>query len=139
MPLLNLTVPKLSTKEHSAYMSAIGAFMDPRWARWQDWRTVVWTLDERPVEARVFAWAGAWTGFVVTRSELVTAVGVEVPPERLSLSTWADTGNYQFDVTQPIVVPDTLRAALASAPGTRGRRAWPAHPDHRELLPSLDL
>ena len=65
---------------------------------------------------------------------LIIATGVDIPASSLSLLSVADASSYHFDLAAPVLIPDTVNASLAVAPGSAYRQGWPEHPHHAELL-----
>lgn len=69
--------------------------------RRHSWPTLRWHVDNTDLEARVLAFAGAWTGYTMTGEALVV-VGVGLPPEGLRLAVVTDGAPYGFAVGQPL-------------------------------------
>ncbi|GAA3000760.1 hypothetical protein [Actinokineospora diospyrosa] len=66
-----------------------------------NWRAAEWVVDGGRVEARVWKFAGGWTGFAVLGDVTVVLVGVGVGVDP-GLSKLNDTRAYGFDHTVPI-------------------------------------
>ena len=84
----------------------VGLLTDHERARARDsvsWMEVVWLVDDEPVRARVWRFAGAWTGLTTDLPDVfVVAVGVGVNPEGLRIRQIKDGAEYGFDLARPL-------------------------------------
>lgn len=67
------------------------------------WPEVAWVVNGEPVRARVWHFAGAWTGLTTDLPDVfVVAVGVGVHPDGLRVRRIKDGAEYGFDLARPL-------------------------------------
>jgi hypothetical protein len=134
--LLEMTRPNLTKHERTRFIRKMLELSRSEGDRYAMWPTVVWVIDDQPVDAHVFYWAGAWTAFAMLGDVAVEVAGVQVTPEDLRLRTQTDALRYHFDLLEPLVYPDAITQSQAHAPvrADEDRIGWPRHPDHEQLF-----
>jgi hypothetical protein len=113
------------------------AFIEERASQYDTWLEVTWSLDGTSVPARVFHWAGAWSGLALTPEVAVIVVANSVKPEGLALAQVRAGDDYHFDVNAPFEWPGFIEVSqeeVFQGSDDFWDRRWPYHVDHQELL-----
>lgn len=134
LSVVNATMPDLDARPDDYELRLLDA-ATVRAGSVPEWQTVAWALDDRPVRASTFRWAGACAAFTTALAEVdVVAFGFGVEPEGLALARVSDGSDYGFDLAGSITFPDAVDQARAAAgvrlPSVTRTRWWPPHPDH---------
>jgi hypothetical protein len=113
--LVNVTLPVQSVPRPDGFLRALGAHVMECERQYPQWPAVGWRVDGAVVPARVSWFAGGWAAISdgVTEAYL-SAVGIGVGPEGLSLARLQDGAAYHFDLQQPLR-PGALSASRRAA------------------------
>ena len=137
--LVDMTTPKLRTREQSRSQRTLLGFAFHEAARHQDWIEHTWQIDGAPIMARTFAWAGAWAGFAIVNDVAVVihAVDFRTPsatPRRGGKTPVTITSTFRSHrpCTNPEPSPET--GARGGTGGKAGREP-PPQPAHRTPNP----
>jgi hypothetical protein len=136
-PLVGLVTPELTEDQRLVWSGHVWAFIQERAALYETWPQVMWSLDSTPMPARVFRWAGAWTGFATTSQVAIIVVACAVNAEGLALEQVRNGHGYHFDISAPFDWPSFIEVSQAAAfqeDDGSWARGWPHHLDHQELL-----
>jgi hypothetical protein len=132
--LINATMPRESEQPDGYGVKAVD-FASRQSDTYAQWSDVTWRVDGHEVPARLFGWAGAWTGFTTAAADVdLVAVGHGLNGRGLSLVELSDTSAYHFDYRSPIVLPDDAKrgeeTTCIGESGDTTDHGWPLHPDH---------
>jgi hypothetical protein len=109
--------------------------VEPRSADWGSWPISSWTVDGRPIQARVLQFGGGWTGFAeVAASSGVIVNGAGIEPAELELETVTDGASYGFDLAAPITADTAIRAREAALGGDDEAPDWDPSVVHPDML-----
>ena len=142
LDLLNAVTPDLDDPLWTHYKQNAMRYIDQRVDRYRRWARTTWSVDGTPIEARYARFAGAWSGFASTQSDVeLRVVGCGLSPQHLGFQRLASGEQYHFDLAAPIPYPDSLERAAREALGEHqwDRPSRALHSDQRRLLePSTD-
>lgn len=135
--LINATTPKESDQP-DGYQVKVVDFASRQADTYAQWSDVIWRVDGHEVPARLFDWAGAWTGFTTAAGEVdLVAVGHRLDGRGLSLVKLTDTPADHFDHQSPIVLPDDaergVKANGIAESGDTVKYDWPLQLDHHDV------
>lgn len=101
--LVNLTLPDSTVPRPDGLIPELVKHAEQQAQRYAEWRTAVWHVDERPVRALVWNFAGAWAGFSDgAEGAFVVSIGIGVEPDELHMSTIGDGFDYGVDLAAPL-------------------------------------
>jgi hypothetical protein len=135
--LVGRVMPELNDDLHRVWNQHVVIFIEERATLYESWSRSTWSVDGTPTPARVFHWAGAWTGFVETPEVAVIVVASAVNPEGLALTQILNGDEYHFEIDAPFDWPSFLEVSQLAAfqePAGSTAPPWPHHVDHQELL-----
>ncbi|WP_167166052.1 hypothetical protein [Saccharomonospora amisosensis] len=138
--LVNLTLPDTSVPRPDGLIVALVEHAERQAKRYREWPLVWWDIDGAWVRARVWHFAGAWTGFTEALADTyVVAIGVGVESRGLSLARVTDLTAYGTDLRAPLSLIELGRHKSTQPkawipPPTRGA----FHPDQLALTPKAD-
>jgi hypothetical protein len=135
--LINATMPRES-EQPDGYQGKVVDFASRQADTYAQWSDVTWRVDGHEVPARLFEWAGAWTGFTTAAPDVdLAVVGHGLDGRGLSLVELTDTSAYHFDHRSAIVLPDDAErgeeATCISDSDDTTEHGWPLHPDHNDV------
>lgn len=135
--LVNLTLPDSSVPRPHGLIESLLAHAEQHARRYEKWEHVTWWVDGMSVRARIWEFAGGWTGFTGDLDDsYVAVIGIGVAPDGLSLARVTDPKSYGVDFSAPISLLDLGRHRAtrpeAWLPPPR-RDAF--HPEQTALLP----
>ncbi|MCR3720826.1 MULTISPECIES: hypothetical protein [Prauserella salsuginis group] len=135
--LVNLTLPDSSVPRPDGLIESLLAHAEQHARRYEKWKRVTWRVDGMSVRARIWEFAGGWTGFTGDLDDsYVAAIGIGVAADELSLGRVTDPKAYGVDFSVPISLADLGRHRAtrpeAWLPPPR-RDAF--HPEQLALLP----
>jgi hypothetical protein len=116
-----------------AFNKAILATVDEAADNYQNWATLSWPVDGKPVRFRLWEFASGWGAFTTALPDAdVLVYGGGCSPGEPSLARIDDTSPYGF-VDNPIALTSFASSSLhpETALPTRSRDL---HPDHRRVL-----
>lgn len=125
--LVNLTMPAAEDRP-ADYTRNCVRFAEHQADRHEEWAAASWTVDGRPVAARVLTWAGAWAGLAAGVGDVdIVALGGGGRPSDLALDRVAESTAYGIDLTRPFVFPpeaaDDADGELSDWPWTNDHAA----------------
>ena len=83
---------------------------------WASWPSLTWSVDGRPVNARVLYHNEAWAGFTTDTAVVGLVVhGSGLQPDGLTLVQVTDAAAYHFDPDQPLDYQEVIETSLATA------------------------
>jgi hypothetical protein len=124
--LVNLTLPANSLPRPAGLLRALVKHAAERGRRHVEWTPVAWRVDDLPVAARAWSFAGGWAAYSdAVDGVYLAAAGSSADPDGLALVTLHDGRGYNFDLGQPL---DSDVIAASSAARAGGERIRP----HRE-------
>lgn len=135
--LLDATLPVQSVLRPDGFLRALQEHLPKFAGQYPQWPAVGWRVDGAAVTARVSWFAGGWAAVSDGVAEVyLSAVGVGIGPDGLSLARLQDGAAYHFDLKQPLrpgVLSASSRAAAVEleAPPWQ-RQDW--HADHLRLM-----
>ncbi|WP_308292213.1 hypothetical protein [Prauserella halophila] len=108
--LVNLTLPDSSVPRPDGLIESLLAHAEQHARRYEKWKRVTWRVDGMSVRARIWEFAGGWTGFTGDLDDsYVAVIGIGVAPEELSLARVTDPTSYGVDFSVPISFADLGR------------------------------
>ncbi|OLT48024.1 hypothetical protein BJF85_13705 [Saccharomonospora sp. CUA-673] len=108
--LVNLTLPDRDVVRPDGLIETLLAHAEQNARRYETWRRATWRVDGMSVRARVWEFAGGWTGFTGDLDDsYVSVIGIGVSPEGLSLARVDRPAAYGVDFSQPISISDLGR------------------------------
>jgi len=114
--LTDVTLPRQSLSRPDGFLMALGKHAEEAAARYEHWPLVSWRVDDVPVPARLWRFAGAWAVVSDAVDEVYLAVvGLGTGPDGLDLARLQDGTAYHFGLDQPL--SGGLRSASAQAAG----------------------
>lgn len=135
--LVNLTLPDSSVPRPDGLIESLLAHAEQHARRYEKWKRVTWRVDGMSVRARIWEFAGGWTGFTGDLDDsYVAVIGIGVAAEGLSLARVTDPKAYGVDFSAPISLAD-----LGKHRATRPEAWLPPprrdafHPEQLALLP----
>lgn len=134
--LVNLTLPDSSVPRPDGLIEALVEHAEGQAKRHRQWPAVWWDIDGAWVRARVWHFAGAWTGFTEALPDVyLVVIGVGVESRGLSLARVTELTGYGTDLRAPLSLVE-----LGRHKSTRPR-AWIPPPTreafHRDQLALL--
>lgn len=135
--LVGRVMPELTDDQRRVWNQHVWKFIKERAALYETWPQSKWSVDGTAVPARVFNWAGAWTGFAETPEVAIVVVASAVDPDGLALTQIDKGDEYHFKIDAPFDWPSFLEVSQSAAfqePDGSTERPWPHHLDHEELL-----
>ncbi|MFC4003916.1 hypothetical protein ACFS2C_09130 [Prauserella oleivorans] len=138
--LVNLTLPDSTVPRPDGLIRVLVEHAEQQARRYEQWPRALWRVDGMSVRARIWRFAGAWTGFTADLDDTYLAViGIGVEPEGLSLSRIDDPSPYGTDFQEPLSLTE-LGRHKANRP-----EAWLPpprrdgfHPDQLALVPAAE-
>lgn len=134
--LVNLTLPNGSASRPDGLISALVHHAEQQAACYERWPAVQWDVDGTSVQANIWYFAGAWSGFTPVHNDVhLVAIGIGIKPDDLSLTRVADSAAYGIDFAAPLDIEEVGRykrscsEAYLSPP-----RGDSLHPDQIALL-----
>lgn len=113
--LINVTLPVQSVPRPDGYLRALGAHAVEIAGQYPRWPAVGWQVDGVAATARVGCFAGGWAAVSDAVADVyLSAVGMGVGPDGLSLARLQDGAAYHFDLKQPLR-PGVLSASARAA------------------------
>jgi hypothetical protein len=113
--LINVTLPVQSVPRPDGFLRALHKHLPEFAGQYAQWPAVGWRVDGAAVTARVSWFAGGWAAVSDSVAEVyLSAVGIGVGPDSLSLARLEDGAAYHFDLKQPLrsgVLSASARAA----------------------------
>ncbi|MBB3050220.1 hypothetical protein FHS23_001215 [Prauserella isguenensis] len=105
--LVNLTLPDSSVPRPDGLIESLLAHAEQHARRYEKWKRVTWRVDGMSVRARIWEFAGGWTGFTGDLDDsYVAVIGIGVAAEGLSLARVTDPKAYGVDFSVPISLAD---------------------------------
>lgn len=105
--LVNLTLPDSSVPRPDGLIESLLAHAEQHARRYEKWKRVTWRVDGMSVRARIWEFAGGWTGFTGDLDDsYVAVIGIGVAAEGLSLARVTDPKAYGVDFSAPISLAD---------------------------------
>lgn len=141
VPLGEMTLPMSRAAQPGEAVANLHAHIREQAHRWAEWPQVTWYVNDTPVTASVWHFAGAWAGFTTTAlSEVdLVLIGIGTDPEGLRLVPVGDRSDYGVDLTAPLDkrLPGaaTRDRHLTSFPTLNQEQP---HPDQRPFVPEED-
>jgi hypothetical protein len=134
--LVNLTLPANSVPRPPGLLRALVKHAAQRGERYAEWTPVSWRVNDGPVPARAWRFAGGWAAVSdAVDGVYLAAAGSGGDPDGMALATLRDGHGYGFDLDQPLH-PDVIAASGAARAG--GERFRPQrgewHADQLGLL-----
>jgi hypothetical protein len=138
--LINLTLPAQSAPRPDGFLRVLVEHAMEIAGQHAQWRAVGWRVDGVAVPARVSWFAGGWAAVSDAVAEVyLSAVGMGVGPDGLSLARLQDGAAYHFDLDQPLrqgVISASSRAAFGAQSESEAppwqRQDW--HADQLKLM-----
>jgi hypothetical protein len=135
--LIDVTLPAQSVPRPDGFLRVLVEHAMEIAGQYAQWPTVGWQVDGAEVTARVSWFAGGWAAISEGVAEVyLSAVGIGVGPDGLSLARLQDGAAYHFDLDQPLrpgAMSASSRAAGAQSEAPpRQRQDW--HADHLKLM-----
>jgi hypothetical protein len=135
--LIDVTLPVLSVPRPDGFLRVVVDHAMEIAGQYPQWPAVRWRVDGAPVSACVTWFAGGWAAVSDAVAEVyLSAVGIGVGPDGLSLARLQDGVAYHFDLDQPLrpgVLSASSRAAdLRFEVPPWQRRDW--HADQLQLM-----
>ncbi|GAA1199916.1 hypothetical protein GCM10009675_14850 [Prauserella alba] len=108
--LVNLTLPDSSVPRPDGLIESLLSHAEQHARRYEKWKRVTWRVDGMSVRARIWEFAGGWTGFTGDLDDsYVAAIGIGVAADGLSLARVSDPKAYGVDFSAPISLADLGR------------------------------
>jgi hypothetical protein len=120
--LINITLPEPHVPRPDGFLRSLVAHETDQATRHAQWPEVTWSVDEHPIPASVWRFAGGWTAFTdgLPDSYLIAA-GFGTGPDGLRFTTITDSARYGFDSTAPLRLADLTRARDRNGPDVHAR------------------
>jgi hypothetical protein len=113
--LINVTLPVQLVLRPDGYLRASGAHVMEFAGQLGQWPVIGWRVDGAAVTARAGWFAGGWAAVSdAVAGVYLSAVGMGVGPDGLSLARLQDGAAYHFDLRQPLR-PGVLSASARAA------------------------
>ncbi len=132
--LLDATLPVQSVPRPDGFLRALHKHLPEYAGQYPRWPAVGWRVDGAAVTARVSWFAGGWAAVSDAVAEVyLSAVGMGVGPDGLSLARLQDGAAYHFDLKQP-VRPGVLSASARAADVQFEAPSWQRQDWHADQL-----
>jgi hypothetical protein len=132
--LINVTLPVQSVPRPDGFLRVLVEHAMEIAGQYAQWPTVGWRVDGAAVPARVSWFAGGWAAISEGVAEVyLSAVGMGVGPDGLSLVRLQDGAAYHFDLKQPLR-PGVMSASSRAALGQSEEPPWQRHDWHADQL-----
>jgi hypothetical protein len=137
--LINVTLPVKSVPRPDGFLRLVVERAMDIAGQYPQWPAIGWRVDGAAVTARVRWFAGGWAAVSDAVAEVyLSAVGIGVGPDGLSLARLQDGAAYHFDLDQPLrpgVMSASSRAAFGAQSESEApwqRQDW--HADQLKLM-----
>lgn len=105
--LVNLTLPDSSVPRPDGLIESLLAHAEQHARRYEKWKRITWRVDGMSVRARIWEFAGGWTGFTDDLDDsYVAVIGIGVAADGLSLARVTEPESYGVDFSAPISLVD---------------------------------
>ena len=132
--LINVTLPVQSVVRPDGFLRALHKHLPEFAGQYSRWPAVGWRVDGAGVTARVSWFAGGWAAVSDAVAEVyLSAVGIGVGPDGLSLTRLQDGAGYHFDLKQPLR-PGVLSASARAADVQFEAPPWQRQDWHADQL-----
>ncbi len=140
VPPIDITLPQRPQARPYELMTNLREHARTQARRWADWPQVTWYVDDTPVAASVWYFAGAWAAFITQLEQVaLVLIGIDTEPDGLRLVPVGHRSDYGVDLTAPLDkrIPgaDTRERHLTSFSTLNQEHT---HPDQRPFLPAGD-